>query len=361
MTSAHKSDDVRILKKQCTSLAKNPCNQVYLVARGDSYQYRGVNVVGVGEFKGGRLSRIFGFSKAVFEKAVEIDADIYEFHDPELLLYAKKLKKLGKKVIFDSHENYAKQITEKDYIPVPLRKIIGAVYAMIENNACKYIDAALFPTEDNPYRGRVNHCVTIYNTPILEEFDNEINFEDKEDCACCVGSLTEARGIRTLIEACHKANVKLILGGNFSPESFGEELKQSEAFSIVDYRGYCDREAVKDIYSTTLIGTDTILRVGQYGQNNNLSTKVYEYMANGMPYISSDFDYNKYIVDKYDCGICVDPSNSDEIAKAIRYLIDNKDRARKMGENGRKLVESTFDWKYDEERLLNLYEELYKE
>ena len=150
MTSAHDSDDIRILKKQCVSLAKVDSNDVYLVAKGDSYEYKGVKIIGVEVSSSGRLGRILKVSKAVYNTAVSVDADVYEFHDPELLLYAKKLKKLGKKVIFDSHENYSEQIMQKGYIPKYIRKIVKAIYSLIENNACKYIDACLLYTSPSP-------------------------------------------------------------------------------------------------------------------------------------------------------------------------------------------------------------------
>ena len=133
-----------------------------------------------------------------------------------------------------------------------------------------------------------------------------------------------------------------------------------EAFSIVDYRGYCDREEVNRIYNQCLIGSDTILPVGQYPLINNLSTKTYEYMSMKMPYITSNFKYNKKIIDEYHTGIYVDPTNEDEIAEAILYLIKNKSEAKQMGENGRKLIENRFNWKADEQRLYDLYDRLYE-
>lgn len=359
MTSAHDSDDIRILKKQCVSLAKNENNEVFLVAKGENFEHKGVKVIGIGNPPGGRLNRIFKVGKLVYKKAAEIDADIYEFHDPELMLYAKKLKKAGKKVIFDSHENYRQQIMEKGYIPKPLRRIIRGIYSFVESRACKYIDAALFPGESNPYIGKVKNCVAIFNTPMTDELKAEVPFEEKEDSVCCVGTLSEDRGIKVLVHACYKARVKLILGGNFSPASFGEELKNEESFSIVDYRGYCTREEVNRIYNQCLIGSDTILPVGQYPLINNLSTKTYEYMAMKMPYITSNFNYNKKIIDEYYTGIYVDPTNEDEIAEAILYLIKNKNEAKQMGENGRKLIEEKLSWSNDEKRLNELYMKLY--
>lgn len=361
MTSAHSSDDVRILKKQCVSLAKDKSNTVFLVAPGHSYQYKDVQIIGVGEHKGGRLSRILKISREVYNKALSVDADIYEFHDPELLLYAKKLSRHGKKVIFDSHEDYRSQILEKRYIPKLLRKIVKNIYVVIENHACKYLDAVLFPEAASPYEGRVKHCVPIYNTPIFDEFEHKKSFEEKENSVCCIGSLSEDRGIRVLMEACYKAGVKLVLGGNFSPAVFGEELKKQKEYGIVDFQGYCTREKVNDIYNRCLIGADTILDFGQYAQAKTLSTKVYEYMVMKMPYITSDFEYNKEIINQYKCGVYVDPMDSDAIAEKIKYLLENKQIAKEMGENGRKAAETCFSWNNDESRLIALYKRLYQE
>lgn len=359
MTSAHDSNDVRILKKQCVSLAKNSENEVYLVAKGEDFEYKNVQVKGVGSFTGGRIARVLNVSRAVYEKAIEIDADIYQFHDPELLLYAKKLKKHGKIVIFDSHENYQEQIMEKGYIPKIVRGAVRLIYAVIENFACKSIDAALYPGEDNPYIGKVKECVPIYNTPMLDELTPTIPFAEKKSAVCCVGTLSETRGIKVLAEACYKAGITLVLAGNFSSKEFEEKLRLSNAFSIVDYRGICDRKQVNEIYDECLIGADTILNVGQYPLTNCLSTKVYEYMIMGMPYITSDFEYNKSIIEQYQCGIYVNPADSEKIAQSILYLVNNRDLAEKMGINGRKIVEEQFSWNQDEERLIKLYERLY--
>ena len=64
LTSVHRSNDVRIFTKECSSLAKNPEYDVFLVARGDSREENGVHVIGVGEFSGGRIGRARYFSEA---------------------------------------------------------------------------------------------------------------------------------------------------------------------------------------------------------------------------------------------------------------------------------------------------------
>ena len=138
-------------------------------------------------------------------------------------------------------------------------------------------------------------------------------------------------------------------------------MKNKKEYSIVEYKGYCSREDVVDIYNKCLIGTDTILPMGQYDCTDSLSTKVYEYMAMGLPYITSNFKYNMEIIDEYQCGIYVDPSSSNEIAESIKFLLNNKETAKKMGENGKQLVENKFNWQKDEQRLYDLYNKLYYE
>ena len=76
----------------------------------------------------------------------------------------------------------------------------------------------------------------------------------------------------------------------------------------------------------------------------------------GLPIICTDFDLWREFVERYHCGICVNPESVDEIAEAIQYLIDHPEEAKRMGENGRKAVKEEFNWGVEEKNLLRLYE-----
>ena len=142
-TSVHSATDGRIFEKECCSLAKAGY-EVYFVAPNAKTEIKnGVHIVGVPISNRGRLYRMLCGAKIIYKEALSLNADVYHFHDPELLRFALKLKSQGKKVIFDSHEFYGYQIKEKEYLPRFFRYIVGTVYMWFETFVCKRIDAVI--------------------------------------------------------------------------------------------------------------------------------------------------------------------------------------------------------------------------
>lgn len=362
LTSAHPSTDVRIFYKECSYLAKEKDLYITLVAPGESRRENEVTVIGVGEKPRSRFKRMFTFTKLVYRVALEQKADIYHFHDPELLGAGLKLKRLGKKVVFDSHEYTYEQIRIKTYIPRLARNIIAKLFHMYETRICSKLDAVIFPCAVNgkhPFENRASRILYVDNFPALAEFDN-INSVEKTNDVCHIGSLDEDRGITCLLKGIKIANCRLVLGGVFASPEYQKSLKNAGLLDNVDYKGFCDRETVYSIYASSKIGISTILPRGQYTMLGNLPTKIYENMAMGMPVVISDFDYAKHVLEKYKLGIAVNSENPDEIADAINMLLNNDEIRNEMGKEGRRAVEEEFNWESEVEKIVKLYNELYK-
>jgi len=81
-------------------------------------------------------------------------------------------------------------------------------------------------------------------------------------------------------------------------------------------------------------------------------------MAEGLPVIASNFDLWKEIVEKNKCGLCVNPLNPEEIAEAVKYILNNPKEAEIMGKNGIKAVENKYNWGSESKKLINFYAEL---
>ena len=365
MTSAHDSEDDRIFYKECVSLSRAGY-EVYEVARGNSYDKDGIHIIGVGEIPGGRLQRMTKGAKLVYQKALELNCDLYHFHDPELLPYGLKLKKSGKKVIFDSHERYTYQLRDKPYLPQWMSGAVAALYGRYEEYVLSKLDAVIFPcTMDgkNPFEGLCRRTPIISNAAILDEFYYRFdpNSNKKSQQICYVGGLTEARGITADMIAAKKAGAVLALAGDFSSEEYHHTLCDMPEYACVDYRGKLNRKQVAELIAESKVGLCTLLDRGQYLHLDTFGIKVFEYLSMGIPVILSKSDYNCRMVEQYQFGVCVDPENTDEIADAIQYLLDHPEEAKHMGENGRKAIKEAFNWGVEEKKLIQLYRSILNE
>jgi glycosyltransferase involved in cell wall biosynthesis len=92
----------------------------------------------------------------------------------------------------------------------------------------------------------------------------------------------------------------------------------------------------------------------------SLPIKLFEYMLAKLPIISSDFEYWKPLVNGNNCGLMVDPLDTDAIAEKINFLLDNPEVCLELGNNGYKAVTSNYSWESQAKNLLNLYAEIAK-
>lgn len=363
LTSAHHRYDIRIFIKMCSSLAKNENYQVSLViADGKGYETKNsVEIFDVGAKTGGRLSRMTKTAKKIFEKAIELDSDVYHLHDPELIPIGLKLNKLGKKVIFDSHEDVSKDILSKEWIPLIFRRIVSSIYSFYEKYACKkfdYIIAATPYIRDKFLKINKNSC-DINNFPILGELSNETPWSEKKNEVCYVGGIAQIRGIKEVVKAIEfTKNSRLNLVGSFSEKTVEEEVKSYDGWQKVNELGFLGRVEIANIMSQSKAGLVTLHPVINY--LDALPVKMFEYMSAGLPIISSNFSLWKEIVEDNSCGICVNPLEPKEIAQAIEYIINNPKEAEIMGQNGKKAVFEKYNWAKEEQKLFKIYAGLLK-
>lgn len=361
VTSAHASRDVRIFHKECVSLAKAGY-ETYLVARGESREEKGVHVVGLGEAPAGKIKRMTSFAKAVYRKALEIDADIYHLHDPELLPWGIRLKKHGKKVIFDSHENTLEQMEEKCWIPFFLRKPVSAIYRQYATKQFKVFDCLISVTPHIVRQlGAINdNVVQITNYPVLS--DCKLPEKTCHDCLkiCFTGGISAQWSHAQIIDCLPEVEKATYLLCGIAESSYLQKLQQLQGWEKVDYRGVLPPEEAKKIQRQSDVGIALLLpnrnTNGKEGTIGN--TKLFEYMMSGLPVICTDFDLWKAVIDQYNCGVYIDPSDRTALINALEYIRLHPGEARQMGLNGRKAVEQEFNWGTQEKKLLALYERI---
>lgn len=357
LTSAHPRDDIRIFHKECRSLVMAGHDVVLVVADGLADGTRdGVRVVDVGRSRG-RWDRIFRTTKRVREKALELGGDVYHLHDPELLPVARALKKCGKRVVFDAHEDVPKQILGKHYLHPVARRLLSIMVAAYERHVCARLDGVIAATPNIRDKFlRINgNTVDINNYPLKGELESATSWEAKGDEVCYVGGIASIRGIRELVAAMAltKTGARLNLVGAFSEPLVETEVRACSGWRHVNAYGTRDRAGVRDVLARSKAGIVTFHPLPNHvdAQPN----KMFEYMSAGVPVIASHFPLWREIVEGNQCGVCVDPMDPVAIAAAIDRIVGDPELGRRMGENGRHAVEERYNWTAEERKLNEFY------
>lgn len=360
LTSVHSRYDIRIFQKQCRTLSGAGYDVTLIVADGKGDEcVSGVKILDVGK-PAGRLQRIFKATQRVYNRALALNGDIYQFHDPELLPIGVKLKKAGKIVVFDSHEDVPKQLLSKPYLPPIVMRLISVAFSIYERFACKKLDYifAATPFIRDKFLKINSASLDINNFPMIGELDAALPWDKKNNEICYVGGIASIRGIAEVVEAfAHTTEkVRLNLVGRFSESDVEQRVKKLSGWSSVNQLGQLERAGVKDVLSKSLAGLVTFHPLPNHvdAQPN----KMFEYMSAGIPVIASDFPLWRQIIDGSNCGVLVDPMNPQSIAMAIDSLARDPERAKALGENGRAAVSAKYNWDIESKKLLACYAQL---
>lgn len=360
LTSVHRVLDNRILVKQCASLAKTGFDVTLIAVHDKQEIIHGVRIRPVRPPKH-RLNRILFTTLRVLVAALRERADLYHFHDPELIPAGLFLRLLGKPVVYDVREDYPKAALNRRYLPRFSRRAIAWAFDKFELAAAKRFSAV---TLANPLgMKRFSSVATlVQNFPRREELliESEVEYLQRGPIIAHIGALSVARGIVELVRAIEllptNLDIEMVFVGAFESPAIEKMVTALPGWKRVTYLGWRDRALVMQVLGKARAGLVMLHPIPQYVVTQ--STKLFEYLGAGIPVISGRYGFNLELTEKTGCGLSIDTRNPREIADAILWILSHPEEARAMGNRGREEVLSSYTWESEALRLTNLYQSL---
>jgi glycosyltransferase involved in cell wall biosynthesis len=291
--------------------------------------------------------------------------DAWHLHDPPMLplmIIGRKLFARQTCLIYDIHEDLPKQIFAKLYIPARLRKTVSVIVEMVERWGIQHCELVVTATDAITRRVAPSNerCLTVRNFPLLEHLATEppAVTSDRPIRMIYIGGMSEIRGIRDLVLAMQElreSNVELVLLGRFYPVAFGEEIKCLANSRVV----ICPEvpfDQVPQHLRTCDIGMVCLHPAPNHIES--LPVKMFEYMAAGLPVIASNFPLWRSIIEEAGCGLLVEPGQPQQIAAAVRKLINDPDLRQHMAWSGIQAVKGRYSWQNEFQKLASEYDRI---
>ena len=356
ITSVHTKDDNRIFYKECKTLFNNGFNVSLIIAGEKDHIFKDLKIFGLKKHKN-RFVRFFKTSIIdILKTTKKVNADVYHFHDPELIISALFLKLLGKKIIYDIHENNSASIISKPYLKNKLIKyLLSKTINFLEKFCVNFFDAIITARPDISQKFNHKNLITLRNFPILKNsyYNKELHINKSKRSVIYVGGMTKIRGIEVLIDAFNDMpEYNLHLLGPVKEDTINNKIQKSNP--NVKYLGTVKPFEIFKHINDADIGIITFLSAPNHVKT--LATKPFEYMACGKPMIMSNFKYWK---DTFgESSLYVNPLNKSEIINATRKLMNDNELYNNMSKINLDLSTNTYNWNFESKKLIKLYKSL---
>ena len=362
--SGYFRNDARVFLRQVLSLKREGYDVSIVTNDGEPDDVlEGVPIVSCG----GRWPRwkVLLAAKWQFMPALlRVNADVYQLHSPELLPLRKPLRRAGKSVVYDAHEDLPRHMLEKAWLPPILRRPLCVATELYLRHTLRRIDDVVTPHSHvvQHLQRTVGKGTLVANFPLVRSLPEltEANFCARPAVVCYSGTVYSFSHQEATLDALSALpGVRYRVAGYIN-DAHRDALSQRPGAERAEFLGRIEHAELRNLYTSSIAG----LAILDYQRNlsgkrgSYAVNKFFEYLEAGLPVICTDFALWRDIVERYECGVCVKPGSVEEIRAAIQYLVSDRRRAFRMAQNGRRAVLQEFNWASEERRYLGVFERL---
>ncbi|GLY76894.1 glycosyltransferase [Actinoallomurus iriomotensis] len=337
-TVVHHPEDARILHRQIRALLDAGHEITYMAP------FRACNVtpwpeivpVDVPRATGRRRLHALRMARRVLRERGG-EADLVLLHDPELLLGVPR--RLRSRTVWDVHEDTAAALGAKGWLPAPMRIPLRFAVRRLERRAERRMKLLL---AEEGYRARfrethlvVPNTTNVPDVPPAPPGDERVVY---------VGQLSMARGAADLIEL-----ARILQADGITLELIGAAdagvrplLREAQRTGLLRWYGFVPNDRALRMAEGAIAGLALLHDSPNY--RHSMPTKVVEYMARGLPVVTTPNPIAAEIVNESGCGLVVPFQDPVATAAAVRRLRDDAALRLDMGKRGHEAARARFHW-----------------
>ncbi|MGW2962833.1 glycosyltransferase [Streptomyces sp. NPDC001220] len=345
VTVVHHPEDARILHRQITALRERGHHVVYAAP------FSAREVRPRADLEGIDLPRAAGRSRRAAVGAARAlladrggEADVILLHDPELLLALPGTLRRWRRseaapvVVWDVHEDTAAALAMKRWVPRPLRPPLRLAVRAAERLAERHLRLLL---AEDAYQERFRRA-----HPVVPNFTTapvQAPEPPGSERVVYVGHLSRARGALDLIETARHLGpgLRVEVAGAADPD-VRAALAAADRDGVLRWHGFLPNDRALALLAGALAGLSLLHDQPNY--RHSRPTKVVEYMAHGVPVVTTPTPLAADMVERHGCGLVVPYEDPRAAAAAIRRLSTDAILRHTAAQRGREAAVTHFNW-----------------
>ncbi|GEM_PF-4615375 len=347
----HHVDDDRIYHKESLSL-KNKGYKITIIGMPKITPEK-LGVDKVIEVKGSVFKRII---QAVLFGLRE-QADIYHVHDMESLVSGIFIKIIRpeSKLIWDVHEYYPDMISLSNFLG---KLFLSLMCFIIEPIASKYLTKLIITADKATAKRYLKWSNKVFVVHNYVEFDNSSIFDLNlmESIATppvfvYVGGISIDRGsnvLHMLADIISTFGGSLVLVGPVK-DRVSKDILQKKKKNLI-YLGQLPHEQIPAVLKCSDVGVIPLKPIPKY--HKNIPIKLFEYMAFGLPILSSKLKATCEFIIGDKVGECIEYGNPSDVHRAIFKILSEYPQYKK---NCFKASNKKYSWNVAAHTLLKAY------
>ena len=365
-STTHRQFDARIYKNECLSLVKLGHKISIIVPSADVEVTNAINFhqLNIGTKPWMRAS---AGVVLVFFKALRLRPTVLHVHDPELVVAALLLKLItGCTIVYDAHENYEGMIRDTSLSRYAKELITGALDLIYRIALPKFdLIVTVCPSMAKRYYKYNDKVLVLQNYPrmhVSKEARKEPLMNNKFKILYSGTVISQGTILDALLVLRKSVHIEYHVAGYYS-DDFVKMVREKGLDDNVVFHGLLTRDQLVLLSRSCHCGIQLLEYNHNVGWDTGTmgNTKIFDYLGFGLPIIVTDFKiWQENILNKYECGIAVQPDSVDELIDAVTFYITHETIRETHASNALKAFEREFNYELIEQNLLNAYTLLLK-